>query len=227
VRYGSETLSFSALPADVEVWRVTLRPTTDRLACAWKSLDEHERARADGFRFEADRVGYVAAHGALRCLLAMYLDLEPEALRFVRGPAGKPSLDSDLSTGLEFNLSHSGDRGLIAICRGGPVGVDLEKIRPGFDYAGIADRYLASEERVRLRCAGPGTVQEFFRLWTRKEALWKACGLGLAAVERDTDPAASAEWTVREIAIAPDYAAAVCAPGPDWALHCMPFDVDD
>jgi len=211
----------------VEVWRVKLRPTADRLACAWQSLDERERARADAFRFEADRVRYVAAHGALRRLLATCLDLEPEALRFVQGAAGKPGLDGDSATRLEFNLSHSGDRGLIAICRGGPVGVDLEQIRPGFDYAGIADRYFSSEENARLRRAGLCTVREFFRLWTRKEAQWKACGLGLAAVEEETGPAASAGWTVRELAIAPDYAAAVCASGSHWALHCMPFGEDD
>jgi 4'-phosphopantetheinyl transferase len=218
--FQGDALHRAALEAVVEVVPVELSPTAGRLAGFWHWLDDGERARAGAFRREADRVRYITAHGELRRVLAACLGLEPRALRFKKGASGKPLLDGDPATRLQFSLSHSGDLGLIATCRSRPVGVDLERVRPGFDPRGIAERYFSLEERARLRGAGPDTEREFFRLWTRKEALWKAQGLGLAAVDGKAGPVSDCGWVVRELEVAPGYAAAVCAPGSDWTLRC-------
>jgi hypothetical protein len=64
-------------------------------------------------------------------------------------------------------------------------------------------------------------------LWTRHEAHWKACGLGLAGVEQEAVSTPPVGWSVRDLAIGPGYAAAVCAAGLGWALRCERFTEDE
>ena len=91
----------AALPAGISTFigRAELLGDTD-IAMMLQVLDEAERRRAASFRFNQDAAAYVAAHFALRAVLAEALDCEPGHVRFSIGPHGKPSLhpahDSDL-----------------------------------------------------------------------------------------------------------------------------------
>ena len=93
-------------------------------------LDDDERARAARFVFPHDGRRYVAAHAALRLVLAHYLDEDPRRLRFERGTHGKPRLACRTAGDYEINLSHSGGRALIAVARAREVGVDIEVTGP-------------------------------------------------------------------------------------------------
>src|SRR6185503_1727872 len=81
---------------------------------------------------------------------------------------------------LEFNLSHSGALALVAAARGRPVGVDVERHRPGVETLEIAARFFTPRELGALRALdADGRVAGFFLCWTRKEAYVKARGEGL------------------------------------------------
>ena len=75
---------------------------------------------------------------------------------------------------LYYNLSHSGDYAALAL---GPteVGIDIEKIREGKER--LAKRFFAKEEYEQLQ--GEWSDEEFTRIWTRKESVIKACGVGM------------------------------------------------
>ncbi|MDF3036003.1 MAG: 4-phosphopantetheinyl transferase [Paucimonas sp.] len=81
-----------------------------------------------------------------------------------------------------FNLSHSRDVLAIAICSAGEVGIDVEQLDSNViaDMTSIAQDYFSSEEQ-RLLAAVPAAqlAEEFFRIWTLKEAVLKAAGVGL------------------------------------------------
>lgn len=85
-------------------------------------------------------------------------------------PSGKPELPG----GLPFSLSHGGFLALLAVSDR-TVGVDAEPLARGIDPA-FYRRVLTPEEAEWLR-AEPG--RQFSWLWTRKESVMKACGLGL------------------------------------------------
>jgi len=142
-------------------------------------LDDEERARSRRFVRPPDRRRFVLAHAALRLFLARCLDIPPMAVRYESGLHGKPRLQAGLPS-LEFNLSHSGELGVLAVARDRPVGVDVEQVRDVPDALDIADAHFSAVEREVLRSFPPAERQgAFFRCWTRKEAVIKAVGEGL------------------------------------------------
>jgi 4'-phosphopantetheinyl transferase len=151
-------------------------------------LSAAEQARAARFARPGDRARFVAAHAAQRRLLAHYLGTDPAAIRLGRstcckcgsGEHGRPVVEWP-AAGLSHNLSRSAEHWLLAVAAGGPVGVDIECHR-GIDHDRMAEACLTESERSYLRGQrGEQRRQVFFRCWTRKEAVLKACGVGLAA----------------------------------------------
>ena len=80
---------------------------------------------------------------------------------------------------IAFNVSHSGDHGLIAVAPYGRLSVDVEErvTRHGLD--GPIAAVLGPDERTQLVAADGGEkLRLFFYFWTIKEALPKATGTG-------------------------------------------------
>lgn len=199
----------------MHVWVADLCPDPAESARRLAATTAGERDRAARFwrRAEGDR--YLSAHGALRLLLAGYLESDPLGLRFATGEHGKPFLQD---APVEFNLSHSSDLALIAVACGRRVGVDVERMRPMPDLDDLAPRVCTASELVILASlAEPMRTHAFLSLWTRKEALAKATGEGIPAVMRDT-PFPAERWTVVEVGDLPGYAASVAAEATGWHL---------
>jgi 4'-phosphopantetheinyl transferase len=187
------------------------------------SLDEIEFASR--FRFSHLRNSFVIRRRALRHLLGRYERIDPAKIQFTRGARGKPELKP--ATGLQFNVSHSGGMAAIALCTQCQIGIDLEKIRPLPEMQDIANRVFCSEEVAEIMSL-PQCEQRhaFFRCWTRKEAYVKAIGDGLFAplnsfrvtmsarrtctsLSLAGDATAAAGWTLHDLNLATDYAAAL------------------
>ncbi|WHZ11419.1 MAG: 4'-phosphopantetheinyl transferase [Burkholderiaceae bacterium] len=137
-------------------------------------LSEDERARASRFVLERDRRRYLAAHVALRKVLATQLGSDPARLAFETGPFGKPRLRGSR---LRFSLSHSEDLAAIAVTQDTEVGVDVEMLRE-------VDRTLAvqvctADEQRQIDAEPAHHARAFLTCWTRKEACLKALGWGL------------------------------------------------
>ena len=196
-------------------------------------LSEDELDRMARFHFEPDRQDFCFARGMLRILLGRYLDTAPQDLRFSYSEHGKPSLVvPDLEAGLQFNLSHTNGRVLVAICRGYQIGIDIEKLRKDINIDEVAARFFSASEREALMNL-PHALrwQAFFHCWTRKEALLKARGDGLffplglfdvsiAAGEREVtlvtrpDAAEAQRWRILRVSVPAEYTAAVAVACP-------------
>ena len=188
---------------EVHIWAVDLDLPEGEMASMRRWLSAEERSRAARFWHDVDRRRYLAHKGALREILGGYLGLQPAEIRFGLDRRGKPHVAGPFRDGLDFGVSHSGSLGLVGIRRGGQVGVDVERIIPGFDWREVAATAL-SEREVRALGALPADQQcdAFFAIWTRKEALAKAVGVGLrtdlAALEAPTSPGLSG-WSARRV----------------------------
>lgn len=157
----------------VHVWAVPL----DGGHVPEDSLAEAELDRAQAFALDRPRTSFVTTRVALRSLLGRYLELPPREVPIAFGPNGKPRLAAG---DLHFNLAHSGDLALIAITRQGPVGVDLEWLRPMTSALELAERNFHPQELAAIRAASDADRSRIFlRCWTRKEAVIKALGVGI------------------------------------------------
>jgi 4'-phosphopantetheinyl transferase len=196
---------------DTHVWAASLLAPPGDLDKFAATLSPAEHLRADRFRSERDRHRFVVAHCFLRVLLGRYLDLDPSELHFSRGPCGKPVLaGAPAHSGLHFNLAHSEDMALLAFSRLGPVGIDLEWIRPLDDALELADRFFSPRESAELR-QHPADLQPevFFEFWTRKEAWLKATGEGIASSLHVPVPLASSRWHFLDLTPASGFAGAL------------------
>jgi 4'-phosphopantetheinyl transferase len=175
------------LPAgEIQLWSVALDPAPEVVERLGACLADEEWERARRFRFDQHRRQFVVGRGALRWLLAAYLGIAPEAVRFTYGPRGKPFLAPPQNgTGaaeLFFNLSNSHELALVGFLRGLEIGVDVEHQKPMADLVQISERFFSlSERQALLGLAEELRPQGFFNCWTRKEAYLKAVGEGLAA----------------------------------------------
>lgn len=223
-----------AMPAagEVHLWRVQLDRPEVEVASLARTLAPDERDRAARYRAPRDRCRFEVGRGLLRALLGRYLGIPPGSLAFGYGPAGKPRLGrTGAAPELRFNLAHDRGVALYAFCVGRQVGVDLEAIRPVPDMREVSRTVFAARERRDLQavCEVQRT-HAFFRAWTRKEALLKALGRGLDATAGRTeiawapgvgpvvgaiagDPRGARRWTLLDLDVGADHAAALAVHG--------------
>lgn len=150
---------------------------------AW--LDDDERARLEAFSSEAGRRRYAASHAFLRRVLVAALEVVPGSVRYERScehcghpTHGRPRLAGG-PDGLEFSLSHSGPVTVVAMGPG-PLGVDAEDLARRPVAPGLVRRMATGAEQAQLPPAGaPGRHRAVLELWTAKEAVAKALGLGV------------------------------------------------
>lgn len=211
--------------AAVDLWLLrTPDLDEDALARAWRLLDDTERRRAATFATPRGRARYVAAHLALRRVLAGYTGVPAEALRLGRAgavgegsrPRGRPVL-CDAPAPVHFSLSHS--HGVVAVAVAATeVGADVQRVCSLGTVEACLARLHPRERAELCQVAEADRARAFSRLWSRKEAYLKALGTGLSRGlaadylgEADTGahPAGGAYATPRP----PGYAAATALRG--------------
>jgi len=199
----------------LHVWAFGLNPDQAAISRCAAVLSAEETGRAAKFRLERDQRRFTVAHGALRSILAGYLRCDPTTLSFTQSPRGKPSLEGpEAKIPLHFNLTHSNEMALVAVTSIGPVGVDVECIRPLNDASGIADRFFSPRESQGLAALPPGEKPPaFFNLWTRKEAWLKATGQGISESLDKVEVSFLPTQPARLISLPDD-----AGPTSDWAL---------
>lgn len=200
----------ATLPAGgTHVWRIDL----DSAAVADDALlATHERARAQRIADARQRRRFVALRQAARRILAGYVQAAPQALELGTGPHGKPHVAWP-PTRWAFNQTDSRGMALLTVSDVGPVGIDLEVVRPMPRWEPIARRMLSQAARRELASAAAAARDHlFFTHWTALEARQKATGEGLFG-----ERAAEGDWEVRHFAPLPGWIAALALPAGNAA----------
>ncbi len=157
--------------------------------------------------------------------------------RYERDAHGRPSVRGHGN--LRISVSHTEGALLVAIAARGRVGVDIERVR---ERGLVRLRYhaLTGPERDELeRHAAARQTEVFLNYWTRKEALLKAAGFGLAIdlrlIElppRRTSPHPTVvpdslgrpeDWWIVDLDL-DGYAAAVAVDAPLPRVRVMPLE---
>lgn len=164
------------------VIHVDLTAHARRESDAWAWLDEQEQERWHRYLHFGARRRFALCRAALRVMLCDRLGCRNEQLTFGASEYGKPfALVQGTPAAISFNVTHSGQHGLIALAPSGRLGVDIEERVQRRDLDGLIMTVLGPAERAELASArGYRKLHQFFRLWTMKEALIKALGLGFS-----------------------------------------------
>lgn len=170
---------FAPSGSDVHAWVVRLRDIGLDQRAAVAMLSHDERARLARFHSPVHRERYALAHAFVRVLLASYIDAEPQDLTIERRSGGKPFLVDDRS--LFFSLSHSEDVVAVGITRVGEVGIDIEVERNVPNALSVARALMPAPEFASFELlSGPMRSRALLEWWTRREAVAKASGVGIA-----------------------------------------------
>jgi len=164
-----------SLPPPAVSFHCTEGPDAMALAPARALLSGPEQERAARFHFPRDRDRWICGRAWIRRELATFLRQRPESVQIGAEPGGRLYLPD--FPRCCFNLSHTGDWIALVICQEGRIGVDLETVHPTFPALEIAREFFLPAEHDWI-AAGP--IERFFHLWTAKEALMKATGLGMS-----------------------------------------------
>ena len=167
---------------DVVVLYVDLRPDAARETEAFAWLDDAEQDRCGRFQHDGPRRRFALCRAALRAVLCDLLGCSNGQLSFLANEFGKPFaiLHGEMAK-ISFNVSHSGDHGLIAYASQGWLGVDVEERIPRNNLEGIVESALTASERAELDLADErDRLHNFLKLWTVKESLLKAIGTGMS-----------------------------------------------
>ncbi|MFD0263571.1 4'-phosphopantetheinyl transferase family protein [Kitasatospora indigofera] len=219
-------------PADVAVWSVPLSDEPDDRDLA--VLDAAERARMRRYVRAADGSRFAAGRAATRRVLGRHLGVPAAAVRIGRrrcpgcgSSRHGPPVVVWPETSLGFSFSGTSVHALVAVAPNGPVGVDIEAVRE-LDIGGLGGRCLSPAEARHLAGLDPAArARAFLRAWTRKEAVTKAAGVGVAtdlrAVHVSPELPGPVEvsfragsgpgrWTVTDLVVRPGTVAALARP---------------
>lgn len=140
-------------------------------------LSDSERRRAQ--RYKRGQREFILCRAFVRLCLARYTGAAADALCFDKNAAGKPQLTAPY-THWQFNLSHTRSCAALAVIEGAIIGVDIEQSCRR-NFLGIAAEYFHPDELALLQGLPEAELaSDFFRLWTLKEAFFKALGGGIA-----------------------------------------------
>ena len=164
------------LAASAQAWLLPLpawRPLWPGLA---PLVTNAQRRRFATIRDAARRRDRLLAAALHRWVLSQALGLAPDHLPLYRSHTGQPRL---AWPGLHTSLAHCDGMVAVALCEGGPVGVDVERNDTASLHP-IRDLVCAPGEAEALATPAGEADARLLALWTRKEAVLKALGLGLA-----------------------------------------------
>jgi phosphopantetheinyl transferase len=167
------------------------------LAVAYRTItgaDGEDFAKLD--RRSRRKVQGVAADALLRDLLELEAGYPAKSWQLIANSDGKPTIHTAAgSSTIDVSMSHSGSVAAAAITDHGAIGVDIEYRASKRSILEIAEYAYGPQERRLVRSGG---IAAFYRIWTLREALAKALGIGfpMVANRRDyfADAPASGEW---------------------------------
>lgn len=214
------------LPHDqLDVWHIKLAENTLSYE-RFSNLTSEEKLRAAKFRNPAHGSRWAGFRHGLKSILAKYVDVSAKEIAFSLECNKKPVLSG--CNGIHFNLSHCETRGIVGISSLCSIGIDIEKRRPMKELDEIIQRFFSKQESKALAdLPEPDKQKAFFRVWTRKESLIKANGLGMQmplndfvvpstsqtswfSPEFDRSCAKNGHYYLNDVMINAEFEAAVC-----------------
>ncbi|MCE3268217.1 MAG: hypothetical protein K0R49_469 [Burkholderiales bacterium] len=144
----------------------------------WFSLEDQNKI-ASYYHYPDKLIAFTS--GLLRNFyLPYFIDCNKEDLVIDYTLHHKPyiSLPANIANSFNFNIAHCYNHVVLAIYKGSDynIGVDIERIDEKVQINELSPLVFSESEQILIN----GLATNFFKLWTKKEALIKALGTGFA-----------------------------------------------
>ncbi|MDP9649659.1 4'-phosphopantetheinyl transferase family protein [Paraburkholderia caledonica] len=171
----------NCIPDDVHVFRVDFDFERSLNDSMFDVLSPEEHHRASKFLRHADAMRFASTRVALRRCLGAALGKDADALNFTQSAFGRPTLvDDDGLAHIDFNVSHSGNHGLVAWSTVRRIGVDIEVRNKQMPWNELVRMVFGEADILELQSTPLSRQGDlFFDIWVAKEALLKAHGTGI------------------------------------------------
>lgn len=179
-------------------------------------LPEGETARLNKLRVADDQI-----RSALGLYLLKHLGHNIAALE--RSAFNEPCIPENKAF---FNISHSGSYVVVASCDSHKVGVDIEEKKD----LELADFHLVMRPEEIQNCQNK---DDFYLLWTQKEAVIKALGLGFQqdvqeiVIENEQAHLQHEQWWLHNIQIDPKYQCTLASVDPIKAIGIKEVNINE
>lgn len=220
--------------ADIHIWKINLDKNDAYLDENSHLLSKAELEKSQRLFKQQHQNRAIAMKVQLRLILSRYLEQPANSIEFAVAEFGKPYIKSSV---INFNVSHSQGKALLAISLSEAIGVDLECWRELDHAEAIVKRhYSESEKAYWAKLAERQKTSVFFDIWTRKEAFIKATGrglaLGLSKCSFDVENTgqliacpeqygAATSWSVHRLNVAEKVSASLIIKGQNHRLKIM------
>jgi 4'-phosphopantetheinyl transferase len=146
------------------------------------TLSPRERQRVARYSSATDQRRAIVSLARRKKILADICDQLPEDLIIRQNSSGKPFVNTGKGTTVEMSSSQSGSVGLFAVTRQRSIGVDVESLSEIPKSKRFASWVATpSESRAINALEQSERTRAYLRLWTRKEAYFKATGEGIGS----------------------------------------------
>jgi len=225
---------FAERPSRPDVWVIDHGEEAFLALAEAAPVAEEDKVRVGAVTRDEPRRALMARRVALRVILGTYLARDPESVRIVASPGGKPTLVPKVGDPmrLTFSVTHSGELLCIAVSSSASLGLDVERYREVSRALSIASRWFSESEAEDLRAtaeADQGVA--FIRTWAAKEALAKRHGAGMRLMSGKTGDldmgSEAADGRLVTFSPRPGYAGALASSEPIAEPHLIrPADAD-
>ena len=205
---------------EVHLWRLPWgdaeeATAEDSAVAPWlELLSAEERAGLARLPRLADRRRRGVGRGFTREILAHYGGVPARALPLTTAANGAVALGGagagagdDGAEALRFNLTYATGWIVLAVTRGGRIGVDCERCWPEDVEPLVRQNFSAAEIAAWESFPAHQRGRAFYDGWTRKEAYLKALGVGLgrspASFTVSLNPEPPVEWLIDPFAVEP------------------------
>lgn len=209
--------------ADLDAWK----PHTPKLR---ELLSDQEIKRLDRLKIHSKKEEFLSSRGILRVILSLYTGEDPENVQLGSTSAGRPILPG---SPIQFNVSHSREMFICGIRVKGKIGLDIQEVYSISSLDKIINNFLSPAEYQYLENLPSSDTRQdqFFAIWTAKEAYLKAVGEGikenfnLVSIIPDSadlrtyrlvfpdTTSEEANWTIRSIDLVEGYSSALAYDG--------------
>lgn len=173
-----DSLQVNEKSGKVFVYIVNIDKYSRYISQLWACLSAKEKEQASRYHTGLLTKRYIISHGILRCILSYYAKQLPQCLKFTYNKHGKPFLEK---SHIQFNTSHSHNMACYTVSFNYMVGIDIECQDHTLDVIELLDLVFTKKEIALFNTFEQRDQHKiFYNLWTKKESLVKAIGLGLS-----------------------------------------------